>query len=63
MNVESKYNSFEEDGVKYMQCKHCYDYRPVSEDTISVTCSTCTTIIQLNKYPETLPKSWKKKTD
>ena len=61
MNVKSKYNSFEEDGVRYMQCKHCYDYRPVSEDTSSVTCSDCTTRIQLNKYPETLPKSWNKK--
>tara|TARA_Y100001973_G_scaffold5986_1_gene8331 strand:- start:396 stop:749 length:354 start_codon:yes stop_codon:yes gene_type:complete len=45
-----------------MQCKHCYDYRPVSEDTVSVTCSKCTTIIQLNKFPDTLPKSHKKKS-
>ena len=62
MNVESKYNSFEEDGVRYMQCKHCYDYRPVSENISAVTCSNCTMKIQLNKYPETLPKSWNKKS-
>tara|TARA_R110001583_G_scaffold120753_1_gene272038 strand:+ start:312 stop:716 length:405 start_codon:yes stop_codon:yes gene_type:complete len=62
MNVESKYNSFEEGGVKYMQCKHCYDYRPVSDNTVAVTCSSCTMKIQLNKYPETLPKSWNKKS-
>ena len=62
MKDEKKYNSFEEDGVRYMQCKHCYDYRPVSEDTISVTCSSCTTKIQLNKFPDTLPKSHKKKS-
>tara|TARA_R110000824_G_scaffold264157_1_gene452988 strand:+ start:1673 stop:2077 length:405 start_codon:yes stop_codon:yes gene_type:complete len=61
MNVESKYNSFEEDGVKYLQCKHCYDYRPVSEDTVVVTCSSCTTRIQLNEFPDTLPKSYMKK--
>ena len=62
MKDEKKYNSFEEDGVRYMQCKHCYDYRPVDEDTISVTCSSCTARIQLNKYPESLPKSWNKKS-
>ena len=62
MKHESKYNSFKESGVKYMQCKHCYDYRPVSEDTISVTCNSCVTKIQLNKYPNTLPKSHMKKS-
>ena len=62
MNVESKYNSFEEDGVRYMQCKHCYDYVSVSDDIVAVTCSKCTTIIQLNKFPDTLPKSHKKKS-
>tara|TARA_R100000700_G_C3160737_1_gene136901 strand:- start:1061 stop:1465 length:405 start_codon:yes stop_codon:yes gene_type:complete len=62
MNVESKYNSFKEDGVRYMQCKHCYDYRAVSEDTVAITCSKCTTVIQLNKFPDTLPKSHKKKS-
>ena len=62
MNDEIKYNSFEEDGVIYMQCKHCYDYRPVSEDTSAVTCSSCTTIIQLNQFPDTLPKSHMKKS-
>ena len=62
MKDEKKYNSFEEDGVRYMQCKHCYDYRPVSDNTTAVTCSSCTTRIQLNKYPESLPKSWNKKS-
>ena len=62
MNVESKYNSFEEDGVRYMQCKHCYDYVSVSDDIVAVTCSSCTTRIQLNKFPDTLPKSHMKKS-
>ena len=32
---------FKEKGVTYMQCKSCYDYVRVSEDTITVTCGTC----------------------
>ena len=32
---------FKEKGVTYMQCKSCYDYVSVSEDTIAVTCGTC----------------------
>ena len=62
MKDEIKYNSFEEDGVRYMQCKHCYDYRPVSEGIVAVICSNCVTKIQLNKFPNTLPKSHFKKS-
>ena len=35
------YITFKEKGVTYMQCKSCYDYVRVSEDTITVTCGTC----------------------
>ena len=62
MKDESKYNSFEENGVRYMQCKHCYDYVSVGEDVIAITCNSCVTKIQLNKYPNTLPKSHMKKS-
>ena len=56
------YITFKEEGITYMQCKKCLsNYVSVSDDAVSVTCSTCTMRIQLNKYPETLPKSWNKK--
>ena len=55
------YVTFKEKGVTYMQCKHCDNYVSVSEDAIAVTCSGCVQIIQLNKYPDALPKNWKQK--
>jgi len=33
--------TFKEKGVTYMQCKICYDYINVSEDTTAVTCGSC----------------------
>ena len=56
------YVTFKEKGVTYMQCKHCDEYVSVSEDAVAVTCSRCVTIIQLNKYPNSLPKNWKQKS-
>ena len=53
MKDESKYNSFEEDGVRYMQCKHCYDYIKASKTTSAVICSTCVLKIDIIKFPET----------
>ena len=44
MKDEKKYNSFEEDGVRYMQCKHCYDYIEVNTNIVAVTCYKCTAI-------------------
>ena len=55
------YVTFKEKGVTYMQCKHCDEYVSVSEDAIAVTCSRCVQIIQLNKYPDALPKNWERK--
>ena len=46
MKDESKYNSFEEDGVRYMQCKHCYNYVSVSDGIVAITCNECVTRIQ-----------------
>ena len=55
------YVTFKEKGVTYMQCKHCDEYVSVSEDAIAVTCSRCVQLIQLNKYPDALPKNWERK--
>ena len=38
--------SFQEDGKRYMQCKHCQsEYVQTGEDTVAVTCSRCVTRI------------------
>ena len=34
--------SFIEDGQRWLQCKVCYDYIKVDEDTRAITCSSCT---------------------
>ena len=34
--------SFTEKGQRWLQCKVCYDYKKVDEDTAGITCSTCT---------------------
>tara|TARA_R110002012_G_scaffold42472_1_gene115645 strand:+ start:323 stop:733 length:411 start_codon:yes stop_codon:yes gene_type:complete len=34
--------SFTEKGQRWLQCKVCYDYIKVDEDTAGITCSTCT---------------------
>ena len=62
MKKKKEYNSFTEDGVKYMQCKHCHNYVSVSEGIVAITCNECVTRIQLNEYPNTLPKSHMKKS-
>ena len=41
-----------------MQCKQCYQYTETSEDSVSVTCAICATIININKYPDSLPKTF-----
>jgi hypothetical protein len=62
MNEEA--HSFIEDGQKHMQCKSCYDYRPVDDNIVSFTCSKCTMIRTLKQTPleEMIPSLKKKKT-
>ena len=33
--------SFTENGQRWLQCKVCYDYIKVDEDTHAITCSSC----------------------
>ena len=43
---KKEYISFHEDGVRWMQCKHCLsEYVQTSEDAVAVTCSSCVTRI------------------
>ena len=58
----SKWHSFVEDGQKYLQCWKCFDYRPVDKDTAKVTCSRCVVLIDIAKFPDTLPKHSVKKS-
>ena len=51
------YHSFVEDNQKFMQCKKCYQYTKTSEDSVAVTCELCITIININNYPDSLPKN------
>ena len=60
MNEEA--HSFIEDGQKHMQCKSCYDYRPVDDNIVSFTCSKCTMIRTLKQTPlEEMVPSLRKK--
>mgnify|MGYP001269370458 CR=1 FL=1 len=43
-NKNKIYNSFNEDGITYMQCKSCNEYTRTSEDSVSVVCGTCNAI-------------------
>jgi len=44
--TKQEWISFHEDGVRYMQCKHCLsEYVSTSEDAVAVTCSSCVTRI------------------
>ena len=38
---EQELMSFIEDGQRWLQCKVCYDYIKVDEDTHAITCSSC----------------------
>jgi hypothetical protein len=40
--IEEELLSFTEDGQRWLQCKSCYEYVKVDENTAAITCSTCT---------------------
>ena len=62
--MNEEVHSFIENGQKHMQCKSCYDYRPVDDNIVSFTCSKCTMIRTLKQTPleEMVPSLKKKKT-
>ena len=43
--------SFTEKGQRWLQCKVCYDYKKVEENTKAITCSKCTMINALKLKP------------
>ena len=60
--TKQEWISFHEDGVRYMQCKHCLsEYVSTSEDAVAVTCSSCVTRITTSQMTlEDFYPSWKK---
>ena len=55
-------HSYIENGQRYLQCKSCYDYKPVEAKTVAITCSRCTIIRTLKHTPlEDMIPSLKKK--
>ena len=55
--------SFTEDGQRWLQCKSCYEYQKVEEQTRAITCSRCTMINALKLKPmDEFFKSVKPKT-
>ena len=49
--------SFHEDEQRWMICKSCQSqYVSCSENTKAVTCARCVMVIDINKFPDTLPK-------
>ena len=43
--------SFTEKGQRWLQCKSCYEYQKVEENTKSITCARCTMIGTLKRKP------------
>ena len=43
--------SFTEKGQRWLQCKSCYEYQKVEEETKAITCSKCTMINALKRKP------------
>ena len=58
-----KRHSFvDEDGQRWLQCKHCYDYKKVEPEIGVITCGNCVVKIDLIKFPDTAIKRQKPKT-
>ena len=60
---EKELMSFTENGQRWLQCKSCYEYQKVEEETKGITCSKCTMINTLKLKPmDEFFKSIKPKT-
>ena len=59
---EQEYNSFVEEGIRYMQCSNCGSYvENISEKLKSVLCYRCTLVKALNLWNPFLKKSTNRK--
>ena len=61
--IKEEWISFYEGEQRYMLCKSCQSkYVRCGESVAAVTCSMCVVVIDINKFPDTLPKSHLKKS-
>jgi len=59
---EQEYNSFVEEGIRYMQCSNCGSYvENISEKLKSVLCYRCTLVKALNLWNPFVKKSTNRK--
>ena len=60
---KQEWMSFHENGKRYMQCRHCKsEYVETGEDSVTVTCWRCVSIITTSQMSiEDFYPSWKKK--
>ena len=57
-----KYSFVDENGQRWMQCKHCCEYKKVEPGTGAITCGNCVVKIDLIKFPDTAIKKQKVST-
>ena len=57
-----RHSFIDENGQRWLQCKHCYDYKKVGKSTGAITCSICVMKIDVMKFPETAFPKQKKST-
>ena len=51
--IEKRHSFVDENGQRWLQCKHCYEYKKVGKNTGAITCSTCVMKIDITKFPDT----------
>ena len=51
-----RHSFVDENGQRWLQCKHCYDYKKVEPEVGAITCSNCVVKIDLIKFPNTIKK-------
>ena len=53
---QERHSFVDDNGKQWLQCKSCYDYVEVDEDTFAITCSHCVLKIDMVKFPNTIKK-------
>ena len=51
-----RHSFVDENGQRWLQCKHCYDYVEIDKGTAAITCSKCVLKIDMIKFPGTIKK-------